>query len=93
MVGEAYDYEPWLRDGKIEVCGHLPTLSRPRMSMIHERMTSLGYIVDGFGQYSDEVIAHYRRVAQHSRIIERRVLSYTGIIMLMARGDNIHGIS
>jgi len=63
------------------------------MNMTHEMLVRLGYIVDGFGQYSDEVIAHYRRVAQHSRIIERRVLSYTGIIMLMARGDNIHGIS
>jgi len=30
--------------------------------MIHEMLTSLGYIVDGFDQYADEVIAHYRRV-------------------------------
>ena len=32
------------------------------MNMIHEMLVRLGYIVDGFGQYSDEVIAHYRRV-------------------------------
>ena len=44
----------------MEVCGHLPTLSRPRMNTIHEKLTSLGYTVDGFGQYADEVIAHYR---------------------------------
>jgi len=24
MVGEAYDYEPWFRDGKIEVCDNCP---------------------------------------------------------------------
>ena len=73
MVGEAYDYEPWLRDGGVQVCGYLPTQSRPGMSMIHEMLVSLGYIVDGFGQYADEVIIHYRRAAQHSRIIERCV--------------------
>jgi len=72
IVGEAYDYEPWFRDGGVQVCGHLPTLSRPCMNMIHEGLTGLGYIVDGFGQYADEVIIHYRRAAQHSRIIERR---------------------
>jgi len=44
----------------MEVCGHLPTQSRPGMNMIHEKLTSLGYTVDGFGQYADEVIAHYR---------------------------------
>jgi len=62
MVGETYYYEPWFMDSKIEVCGYLPTQSRPRMNMIHEGLTSLGYIVDGFGQYGDEVIVHYRRV-------------------------------
>jgi len=62
MVGEAYDYEPWFGDGKIEVCGYLPTQSGPRMSMIHEILVRLGYIVDGFGQYADEVIVHYERV-------------------------------
>jgi len=62
MVGEAYDYEPWFRDGKMGVCGYLPTLSRPGMNMIHERLVRLGYTVDGLGQYADEVIAHYRRV-------------------------------
>ena len=62
MVGDVYDYEPWFRDGRVLVCGYLPTQSRPRMSMIHERLTSLGYIVDGFGQDGSEVIAHYRRV-------------------------------
>ena len=51
MVGDAHDYEPWFRDGEIEVCGHLPTLSRPGMNMIHEMLVRLGYIVDGFGQY------------------------------------------
>ena len=62
MVGEAYDYEPWFRDGEVQVCGHSPTQSGPRMNMIHEMLVRLGYIVDGFGQYGDEVIAHYRRV-------------------------------
>ena len=62
MVGETYDYEPWFRDGKMEVCGHLPTQSRPCMNMIHERLTSLGYTIDGFGQDGSEVIVHYRRV-------------------------------
>jgi len=60
MVGEVYDYEPWFRDDKIEVCGYLPTQSRPRMNMIHERLTNLGYIVDSLGQDGDEVIVHYR---------------------------------
>ena len=46
----------------MEVCGYLPTQSGPRMNMIHEMLVRLGYIVDGLGQYSDEVIAHYRRV-------------------------------
>jgi len=61
MVGDVYDYEPWLRDGGVLVCGYLPTQGRPRMSMIHESLTSLGYIVDGFGQDGSEIIAHYRR--------------------------------
>jgi len=50
----------------MEVCGHLPTLSRPRMNTIHEKLTSLGYTVDGFGQYADEVIAHYRHKGEDS---------------------------
>jgi len=29
MVGETYDYEPWFRDGGVQVCGYLPTQSRP----------------------------------------------------------------
>jgi len=66
MVGETYDYEPWFRGGKMEVCGHLPTLSGPCMNMIHEMLVRLGYIVDGFGQYSDEVIAHYRHKGEDS---------------------------
>jgi hypothetical protein len=36
------------------------------MDMIHEGLTSLGYIVDGFGQYADEVIVHYRRMESGS---------------------------
>ena len=62
MVGDVYDYEPWFRDGEAQVCGYLPTLSGPRISMTHEMLVRLGYIVDVFGQYADEVIAHYRRV-------------------------------
>jgi len=62
MVGDVYDYEPWLRNGEVMVCGYLPTQGRPRMDMIHESLTSLGYIVDGFGQDGSEIIAHYRRV-------------------------------
>ena len=31
MVGDVYDYEPWLRDGGVQVCGYLPTQSRPRI--------------------------------------------------------------
>jgi len=46
----------------MEVCGYLPTQSRPQMDMIHEMLVRLGYIIDGFGQYADEVIAHYRRM-------------------------------
>ena len=55
MVGEAYDYEPWFRDGKMEVCGYLPTQSRPQRDMTHEKLTSVDYTVDGLGQYADEV--------------------------------------
>jgi len=66
MVGEAHDYEPWFRDGGVQVCGHLPTQSRPGMNMIHEMLVRLGYIVDGFGQYEDEVIAHYRHKGEDS---------------------------
>jgi len=44
------------------ISGYLPTQSRPHMDMIHEGLTSLGYIVDGFGQDGSEVIIHYRRV-------------------------------
>jgi len=62
MVGDVYDYEPWFRDGGVVISGYLPTQSRPHMSMIHERLTSLGYIVDGFGQDGSEIIAHYKRV-------------------------------
>jgi len=61
MVGDVYDYEPWFRDGGVAISGYLPTQSRPRMSMIHESLTSLGYTVDGFGQDGSEVIVHYRR--------------------------------
>ena len=53
---------PGSGDGKMEVCGYLPTQSRPQMDMIHEMLVRLGYTVDVFGQYEDEVIAHYRRV-------------------------------
>ena len=70
MFGEAYDYEPWFRDGGVQVCGYLPTQSGPRMNMIHEMLVRLGYIVDGFGQYGDEVIAHYRRVEAGLNIAE-----------------------
>ena len=66
MVGEGYDYEPWLRDGGVQVCGYLPTQSSPQMDMTHEMLTGLGYIVDGFGQYADEVIAHYRHKGEDS---------------------------
>ena len=31
MVGDVHDYEPWLRDGGVQVCGYLPTQSRPRI--------------------------------------------------------------
>jgi len=61
MVGDVYDYEPWFRDGGVAISGYLPTQSRPRMDMIHESLTSLGYIVDGFGQDGSEVTVHYRR--------------------------------
>ena len=66
MVGEAYEYEPWFRDGGVQVCGHLPTLSRPQRDMIHEMLTGLGYTVDGFGQYADEIIVHYRHKGEDS---------------------------
>ena len=31
MVGEIYEYEPWFMDGRVRVCGYLPTQSRPYM--------------------------------------------------------------
>jgi hypothetical protein len=62
MVGDVYYYEPWFRDGRVLVCGYLPTQGRPRMDMIHESLTSPGYTIDGFGQDGSEVIVHYRRV-------------------------------
>ena len=61
MVGEVYEYEPWFVDDKIEFYGYLPAQSRPKMNMIHERLTKLGYVVYGFGESGSEVIVHYRR--------------------------------
>ena len=61
MYGEVYNYEPWFMDGRTEVLGYLPTQSRPKMDMIHQRLTKLGYTVYGFGEYGSEVIVHYRR--------------------------------
>ena len=61
MYGEVYDYEPWFMDGGTEVRGYLPTQSRPKVDMIHEKITKLGYVIYGFGEYGSEVIVHYRR--------------------------------
>ena len=61
MVGEVYEYEPWFRDDKVEFYGYLPAQSRPKMNMIHERLTKLGYVVYGFGESGSEVIVYYRR--------------------------------
>jgi len=36
------------------------------MDMTHERLVRLGYIVDGFGQYADEIIVHYRHKGEDS---------------------------
>ena len=60
MVGDVYDYEPWFRDGGVVISGYLPTQSRPRMDMIHESLTGLGYIVDGFGQDGSEITGERR---------------------------------
>ena len=68
MVGEVYEYEPWFRDGRIEFYGYLPAQSRPKMNMIHERLTKLGYAVYGFGESGSEVIVHYRRGDKGMRI-------------------------
>ena len=68
MYGEVYDYEPWFMDGRTEVLGYLPTQSRPQMDMIHEKVSKLGYVIDGFGEYGNEVIVHYRREHKGSRI-------------------------
>ena len=68
MYGEVYNYEPWFMDGRTEVLGYLPTQSRPQMDMIHERVSKLGYVIDGFGEYGNEVIVHYRREHEGSRI-------------------------
>jgi len=61
MVGEVYEYEPWFMDGKIEIRGYLSTQSKPQMDMIHQKITKLGYVIYGFGEYGSEVIVHYRR--------------------------------
>ena len=61
MYGEVYDYEPWFMDGKTEIRGYLPTQSRPKMDMIHERLSKLGYVIYGLGEYGSGIIVHYRR--------------------------------
>ena len=68
IYGEVYEYEPCFRDDEIEFYAYLPARSRSCINDVHDKLVRLGYAVDGFGEYGNEVIVHYRRGEEDIRV-------------------------
>ena len=68
IYGEVYEYEPCFRNDEIEFYAYLPARSRSCINEVHDKLVRLGYAVDGFGEYGNEVIVHYRRGEEGIRV-------------------------